>query len=104
MPWAISWRWGLGQQPTWPSKLPFLSVSSVKTLHWTNALLFSNRSISYYKRAAELGDKRAAQRLKGSTNQPQHQPGGPGSVLRRGDGDGDGDGVKGAKDKECVIM
>lgn len=61
-----------------------------------------SQSISYYKRAADLGDKRAAQRLKGSTNQPQHQPGGPGSVLGR---DGNGvEGVKAAKDKECVIM
>jgi hypothetical protein len=71
--------------------------------HRTNPLFSPNRSIAYYKRAADLGDKRSAQRLKGSTNQPQHQPGGPGSVLRRGEGNGEGDG-KGAKDKDCVIM
>jgi hypothetical protein len=68
-------------------------------------MMFRNpRAISYYKRAAELGDKRAAQRLKGSPNQPVHQPGGPGSVLRRGDGSGDGEGNKGGKDKDCIIM
>ncbi|KAF9469600.1 Sel1 domain-containing protein [Collybia nuda] len=61
-------------------------------------------AISYYKRATDLGDKRAAQRLKGSPNQPMRQPGGPGSVLHRGDGSGDGEGGKGGKDKDCVIM
>ncbi|KAE9409279.1 HCP-like protein [Gymnopus androsaceus JB14] len=60
------------------------------------------QAISYYKRAAEQGDKRAAQRLKASQTQVMHQPGGPGSVLNRGNGD---DGTKaGAKDKDCVIM
>ncbi|KAG6901363.1 hypothetical protein C0995_012977 [Termitomyces sp. Mi166 len=54
-------------------------------------------AISWYKRAAEKGDKRAAQRLKG-----QPLPSGPGAVLRRG-GDGEGD-AKGGKDKECVVM
>lgn len=58
-------------------------------------------AISYYKRAAELGDKRAAQRLRGPQSQPVHQPGGPGAVLHRGSGDDTG---KGGKDKDCVIM
>jgi hypothetical protein len=56
-----------------------------------------SRAISYYKRAADLGDRRAAQRLKGSP-----LPGGPGSVVHR-----DGDGYVGmgkGKDKDCVIM
>ncbi|KAH9486430.1 Chitin synthase regulator SKT5 [Psilocybe cubensis] len=57
-------------------------------------------AISYYKRAAELGDKRAAQRLRGSQSQPMHQPGGPGSVLHRGE-ESNG---KGGKDKDCIIM
>jgi TPR repeat protein len=58
-------------------------------------------AISNYKRAAELGDKRAAQRLRGSQSQPMHQPGGPGAVLHRGSGD---DISKGGKDKDCTIM
>ncbi|TFK42015.1 hypothetical protein BDQ12DRAFT_599102 [Crucibulum laeve] len=59
-------------------------------------------AITFYKRAAELGDKRAAQRLKGSQSQPMHQPGGPGAVLHR-NSDSDANG-KGGKDKDCVIM
>ena len=59
------------------------------------------RAISYYKRAAELGDKRAAQRLRGPQSHPMHQPGGPGAVLHRESGDDTG---KGGKDKDCVIM
>ncbi|KAG6883989.1 hypothetical protein C0992_007286 [Termitomyces sp. T32_za158] len=55
-------------------------------------------AVTWYKRAADKGDKRAAQRLKGQLNQPL--PGGPGAVLRRGDGDQDAKG----KDKDCVIM
>lgn len=58
------------------------------------------RSIVYYKRAAELGDKRAAQRLRGSLSQPMLQPGGPGAVLHRDEGDD----PKDAKDKDCIIM
>ncbi|KAF5385019.1 hypothetical protein D9615_001021 [Tricholomella constricta] len=57
-------------------------------------------AISWYKRAVEKGDKRAAQRLKGSLNQPL--PGGPGAVLRRGENESDTG--KGGKDKDCVIM
>ncbi|KAG5634634.1 hypothetical protein H0H81_001324 [Sphagnurus paluster] len=59
-----------------------------------------SEAVSWYKRAVEKGDKRAAQRLKGSMNQPL--PGGPGAVVDRGE-DGDGTG-KGAKDKDCVVM
>jgi len=62
----------------------------------------SFRAMSYYKRAAEKGDKRATQRLKNSQNGPMHQPGGPGSVLHRGEGDSDTG--KTLKDKDCVIM
>lgn len=58
------------------------------------------RSIDYYNQAAELGDKRAAQRLRGSQSQPMHQPGGPGSVLRREEGDD----IKGMREKDCIIM
>ncbi|ESK93426.1 chitin synthase activator [Moniliophthora roreri MCA 2997] len=61
-------------------------------------------AIQWYKRAADSGDKRAIQRLKGSQTQAMRQPGGPGSVLHR-DGNGeDADGKGKDKDKECVIM
>lgn len=64
------------------------------------------RAIQWYKRAAEQGDKRAAQRLKGPQNTPIVAPGGPGSVLHRNENGSDaasGTG-KGGKDKDCVIM
>ena len=67
------------------------------------------RAIQWYKRAAEQGDKRAAQRLKGPQNTAMVAPGGPGSVLHRNEnGSGDlsslaGSG-KGGKDKDCVVM
>ncbi|KAF8652879.1 hypothetical protein AX16_004100 [Volvariella volvacea WC 439] len=61
-------------------------------------------ALSYYKRAAELGDKRATQRLKSSQNQPMHQPGGPGAVLHRGDAIESVGKGKDGKDKDCVIM
>jgi TPR repeat protein len=63
-------------------------------------------AISFYKHAAEIGDKRAAQRLKGSANAPVHQPGGPGSVLHRDGPETMSNSSSGqnAKDKECVIM
>ncbi|RPD69346.1 HCP-like protein [Lentinus tigrinus ALCF2SS1-7] len=65
-------------------------------------------AIQWYKRAADQGDKRAAQRLKGPQNTAIVAPGGPGSVLHRNEnGSGDlslaGSG-KGAKDKDCIIM
>ncbi|KIL00798.1 hypothetical protein PAXRUDRAFT_538665 [Paxillus rubicundulus Ve08.2h10] len=49
-------------------------------------------STSCYKKAAELGDKRAQQRLKGPLNPP------PGSVVMRADGS------DGKNNKDCVIM
>ncbi|KAJ2918377.1 hypothetical protein MD484_g2000, partial [Candolleomyces efflorescens] len=58
-------------------------------------------SITYYKKAADLGDKRAMLRLKSSQTQPMHQPGGANAVLHRGEGDS---GSKDGKDKDCVIM
>ncbi|KAK0209002.1 HCP-like protein [Desarmillaria ectypa] len=64
-----------------------------------------SQAVSWYKKAAELGDKRSAQRLKASTNSPMPQPGGPGSVLNRGAFDSSDNGSSGkGKDKECVIM
>lgn len=77
----------------WSWLAPFMSCSN-------NNFVFI-RAISYYKRAAELGDKRAAQRLRGPQTQPMLQPGGPGAVLHRESGDDTG---KGGKDKDCVIM
>jgi TPR repeat protein len=64
-------------------------------------------SMTYYKRAADQGDKRAMHRLKSSHSQPMHQPGGPGAVLHRSvPGEGDDGHAKGGKekDKDCVIM
>lgn len=68
--------------------------------------LFVLRSTEFYKRAAELGDKRASQRLKGSPTAPLHQPGGPGSVLHRDGSDAlaHSNSGKGGKDKDCVVM
>ena len=54
-----------------------------------------NRSMSYFKKAAELGDKRAQQRLKGNP-----APGHTEAVVLRADGS-DG---KTAANKDCVIM
>ncbi|KAI0347575.1 HCP-like protein [Trametopsis cervina] len=59
-------------------------------------------ALSYYKRAAEQGDRRAAQRLKSSSKGPIAAPGGPGSVLHRDKPESDVG--KGAKDKDCIIM
>ncbi|KAH7916377.1 hypothetical protein BJ138DRAFT_464075 [Hygrophoropsis aurantiaca] len=59
-----------------------------------------SESLSYYKKAADLGDKRASQRLKGSPNSPMPHPGGPGSVINR---DGSDAGAKNAN-KDCIIM
>ena len=56
----------------------------------------------YYKSAADLGDKRAAQRLKGGAAPPT--PGGPGSVLQRDNDSSSGGGGKEKKDKDCIIM
>jgi uncharacterized protein len=62
-----------------------------------------DRAISWYKRAADKGDRRATQRLKTNSNTPIIQPGGPGSVLRRNPDEDESNG-KGGKDKDCVIM
>ncbi|KAI0739339.1 hypothetical protein BC629DRAFT_1616082, partial [Irpex lacteus] len=61
-------------------------------------------ALQYYKRAAELGDKRAAPRLRSKAPVSA----GPGSVLNWDDslsesGSG-GEGGKGGKDKDCVVM
>ncbi|KAI0776338.1 HCP-like protein [Trametes elegans] len=64
-------------------------------------------AIQWYKRAAEQGDKRAAQRLKGPQNTAIVAPGGPGSVLHRnenGSTDGASASGKSGKDKDCVVM
>ncbi|KAG7452042.1 HCP-like protein [Guyanagaster necrorhizus] len=64
-----------------------------------------SQAVTWYKKAAELGDKRASQRLKGPTTSPMPQPGGPGSVLNRGAFDPSDIGTSGkGKDKECLIM
>ena len=65
------------------------------------------RAIQWYKRAADKGDARAAQRLRGPQNTALVAPGGPGSVLHRDEDSNGGSGArggKGAKDKDCVIM
>lgn len=95
-----SWRSESVHLPICPSK-----KSSYHALYCISFPPF--RAISYYKRAADLGDKRAAQRLKSSPNAPLPQPGGPGSILRRDGGDSasaSGSGKSGGKDKDCVIM
>lgn len=52
-----------------------------------------------YKKAAELGDKRAAERLTGNAG-----PVATDSIVQR-DGDGGGSGhTPRTKDKDCVIM
>ena len=84
----------------------FLSRLCARVL--TDIIVHTRRAIQWYRRAADKGDKRAAQRLKGPQNTAIVAPGGPGSVLHRNEnGSGDlsvaGSG-KGAKDKDCVIM
>ena len=56
--------------------------------------------MGWYKKAAELGDKRAAQRLKSQAGPLPR--GAPGSMILRDD-EPTGNG-KGGKDKDCVIM
>jgi uncharacterized protein len=57
--------------------------------------------MQYYKRAADLGDRRATQRLKGGS---MHHPGGADAVIHR-DGAQDAHSVgKNNKDKDCVVM
>ncbi|KAI0030966.1 HCP-like protein [Vararia minispora EC-137] len=57
---------------------------------------------SWYKRAADLGDKRAAQRLRGNAPAAGAQGANSVSVLGRGEDDAASGG--GRKDKDCVIM
>ena len=63
------------------------------------------RATKWYRRASELGDKRAALRLK-NPNPVERAPGGPGAVLHRDGTGSDAGSGKGAKDKDkdCVIM
>lgn len=65
----------------------------------------AHRAMQWYKKAADKGDKRAMQRLKGAPNKPVIQPGGHGQVLRRSK-DGESDSGSGGKnkDKDCIIM
>ena len=60
------------------------------------------RATAMFKKAADLGDKRAAQRLRGNVAGPIA----PDSVVQRDGYSGDEGGVDmpRAKDKECVIM
>jgi hypothetical protein len=60
------------------------------------------RASAMFKKAADLGDKRAAERLHGNVAGPIA----PGSVVQRDGYSGDTGGVDmpRAKDKECVIM
>lgn len=51
----------------------------------------------YYKRAAEKGDRRAIQRLRGNTHGPLPEQGGAPGVLRRDGDPGDGK-------RDCIIM
>jgi uncharacterized protein len=76
----------------------FLFSPGIKSARMTHNIFV--RSISYYKQAAELGDKRAAARLRSSQSQPMHQLGGPGAVLQRDEGED----IKGVRDKDCIIM
>ncbi|KAI0077433.1 HCP-like protein [Panus rudis PR-1116 ss-1] len=65
-----------------------------------------SEAVSWYKKAADEGDKRAIQRLRSSTNAPLPAPGGPGSVLHR-DANSSSEhsgGGKSGKDKDCIIM
>jgi len=53
-----------------------------------------------YKKAADLGDKRATQRLRGNVAGPMA----PDSIVQRDRFGGDGGDTSRPKDKECVIM
>jgi TPR repeat protein len=78
---------GIGTPPD-PKEYVFITALS-ELMHMVS------RSTSYYKKSAELGDKRAQQRLKGSP-----APGRAETVVLRADGS-DG---KNAASKDCVIM
>jgi TPR repeat protein len=62
-----------------------------------------SRSIVWYKKAADLGDKRAMQRLKGGAPAPARS-GAPGAIVARDSGNTDASAGKGGKDKDCIIM
>lgn len=51
-----------------------------------------------------MGDRRAAQRLKGPMSSPVVAPGGPGSVISRDQNGSSEEMGKGGKDKDCIIM
>lgn len=90
---------GIGTEPNLPEYVVVCCLSS------SCSTKDPCRAIKWYRRASELGDKRATQRLK-SSNPVERAPGGPGSVLHRdstGSDDGSGKGPK-DKDKDCVIM
>ena len=98
-----SWKLASEHRRTSPSEYRICFASSLPASDlsvWRHRVSYYRAAI-WYKRAAEHGDKRAIQRLRGNPNQPVHHTGGPGSVLRRdvaGDGSGKG------KDRDCVIM
>jgi uncharacterized protein len=56
-----------------------------------------HRATAMYKKAAELGDRRAAQRLRGDVAGPVAAD----SIVQR---DRDGGDMPRSKDKDCVIM
>lgn len=64
-----------------------------------------SRALQWYKKAADLGDKRAQQRLKAPLGGPITQPGGNTAVLRRENPNSPpGSTNSKSKDKDCVIM
>ena len=92
---------GIGTEPDLRECVPF---SSLFTHVLTNPYPYiTRRAIKWYKRASDMGDKRASARLKSSKG-PATSPGSRNSVsvLNRDESDvGSG---KGGKDKDCIIM
>jgi len=60
----------------------------------------SCRATAMFKKAADLGDKRAAQRLRGNSTGPIAHD----SIVQRDRFSGDGGDTVRTKDKDCVIM
>ena len=60
----------------------------------------SCRATAMFKKAADLGDKRAAQRLRGNSTGPIAHD----SIVQRDRFSGDGGDTARTKDKDCVIM
>jgi TPR repeat protein len=60
----------------------------------------SCRASAMFKKAADLGDKRAAQRLRGNVAGPIA----PDSIVQRDQDGGDGGDTTRPKDKDCIIM